>query len=196
MLTLLLVHSSEAQRINFKTFVQGEGITLTLVDNPLGLNFNQKQNIIVVGDPSVIDIILGDMQVVVVEIDAPIEYDLIAELNWSSGLSLGASDTGTLIPFNMRWAYNNTGEPTDMARRASAIEIPPLFHTLQFPVRRRTAGGPPPPPPTPDHAGYVRPRSKAYLFFYGSLGPIPNNIPAGNYGGTIQLTVNYADNTF
>lgn len=186
---------SLAQRINFSTFVQGEEILLTLLDQP-NLNFNRKSRVIVVGQTSPVTINIGDEATLVVEIDAPIEYDITAQLTWDKGLSINGSDTGITVPFEFRFAYNNTGELTDVERRANAVQIPPMFHTITFPMRRRTAGGPPPPPPTPEHGGYVRPRGKAYLFFYGSLGPVPNNLRAGNYSGDIQLSVTYADNTF
>lgn len=184
-----------AQRINFSTFVQGEDIIITLLDQTT-LNFNRKQQVIVVGDPSIVSVNLTDDATLVVEIDAPIEYDITAAITWDKGLSINGSDTGITVPFEFRFAYNNTGELTDVERRASAVQVPPMFHTVTFPMRRRTAGGPPPPPPTPEHGGYVRPRGKAYLFFYGNLGPIPNNIRSGNYAGDIQLSITYADNTF
>jgi hypothetical protein len=194
---ILICFGSEslAQRINFSTFVQGEEILLTLLDQP-NLNFNRKSRVIVVGQASPVVINIGDDATLVVEIDAPIEYDITAELTWDKGLSINGSDTGIMVPFEFRFAYNNTGELTDVERRANAVQIPPMFHTITFPMRRRTAGGPPPPPPTPEHGGYVRPRGKAYLFFYGSLGPVPNNLRAGNYSGDIQLSISYADNTF
>lgn len=184
-----------AQRINFSTFVQGEDIIITLLDQTT-LNLNRKQQVIVVGDPSIVSVNLTDDATLVVEIDAPIEYDITAAITWDKGLSINGSDTGITVPFEFRFAYNNTGELTDVERRANAIQIPAMFHTVTFPMRRRTAGGPPPPPPTPEHGGYVRPRGKAYLFFFGNLGPIPDNIRSGNYSGDIQLSITYADNTF
>lgn len=195
-LAFLICVPSVAQRINFSTFVQGDAIMLTLIDNADGLVFNRKQQVIVVGDPSIVSVNINDNAVVVVEIDAPIEYDLTAELIWEKGLSYNGLDTGVTVPFDFRFAYNNTGELSDTERRANATPVPPMFHTITFPVRRRTAGGPPPPPPTPEHGGYMRPRAKAYLYIYGNLGPIPTGIRAGNYSADIQLNVTYADNTF
>lgn len=194
-LALMLSMPVLAQRINFSTFVQGEDIIITLLDQST-LNFNRKQQVIVVGDPSVVSVSITDDATLVVEIDAPVEYDITAAITWDKGLSINGSDTGITVPFDFRFAYNNTGELTDVERRANAVQVPPMFHTVTFPMRRRTAGGPPPPPPTPDHSGYVRPRGKAYLFFYGNLGPIPDNIRSGNYSGDIQLSITYADNTF
>lgn len=193
-LILLLPVLAEAQRINFKPFVQGEGITLTVTDNPTGLNFNAKQSIIVIGDPNPVHINLTDNQVVVVEIEAPIEFDLTVNFSWSKNLSLGGLDTGVVVPFTLRYAYNNTGEFTDMERRVNAIEVPEMYHTVTLPVRRRRAGGPPLPPPTPEHEGYVRPKAKAYFYIYGTLSGAPSNASSGNYSGEIEIIVNYADN--
>lgn len=195
-LALLVSYSATGQRINFSTFVQGEEIMLTLIDNPDGLVFNRKQQVIVVGDPGVVSINITDNSVVVVELDAPIEFDLTAELTWETGLSLNGLDTGVTVPFDFRFAYNNTGELSEAERRANAIQVPPMYSTITFPVRRRSAGGPPPPPPTPEHGGYLRPRGKAYLYIYGNLGPIPSGIRAGNYSADIQLNITYADNTY
>jgi len=193
-LLLLLPALATAQRINFKPFVQGEGITLMVTDNPAGLNFNAKQSIIVVGDPNPVNIVLTDNQAVVFEVEAPLDFDLTVELVWSKNLSLGGLDTGIMVPFTLRYGYNNTGEFTDMERRANAIEVPEMYHTVTLPVRRRRAGGPPLPPPTPEHAGYVRPKGKTYFYVYGTLSGAPSNASSGNYSGTIEVNVNYADN--
>jgi hypothetical protein len=194
---LLIAHSLplKAQRINFGAHVKDEAITLTIVNNPMGLNFNDQQRVIVVGDPTPVVIGINDNPTIVIEVDAPIEYDLTAEFNWSPGLYLGI-DTGTTVPFNLNFAYNNTGEITDIDRRLAAVQVPSAFRTVTLPVRRRTGGGPPLPPPTPDHEGFVRQRGKAYFYVYGSLGPIPSNIRSGNYVGEITLYINYNENNF
>lgn len=190
------VQSTTAQRINFATHVQDETINLNFASNPLGLNFNDKQRIIIVGDITPVTINLTDNQAVVLEVEAPIEYDLTVEFSWTPGLSYLGLDTGTLIPFNLGIGYNNTGELSDMDRRATAVEVPSAFKTVTLPVRRRTGGGPPLPPPTPDHEGFVRQRGKVFLYVYGTLGPIPNNIPSGNYLGSIDIYINYNENNF
>lgn len=196
LLLSLVTTQSLAQRINFKPFVQGENITLTLVENPLGLNFNLKQSIIVAGDPSPVTISLTETQAVVVEIEAPLDYDLTFELSSNGRMSIGNMDTGITVPFTPRYAYNNTGETSDMARRMSAVQLPQGFSVVTLPVRRRQAGGPPGPPPTPEHGGYVRPRGSVFLYIYGDFGPADAQAPAGIYSGTIELNVNYSDNAF
>jgi hypothetical protein len=190
-----LFTTAQAQRINFKPFVGNESISLTVLENPAGLNFNSKQPLIPVGQNFPVTIDLSDLSAVVVEIDAPIEFDVTVSFSSDLGLTLNGSGGGIPVPFGMRFAYNNTGESTDGARRLAAVEVPMGYSVLTLPMRRRLSGAPAP-PPTPDHDGYVRPRGKAYLYVYGSLGPIPSNIPSGNYSGTINLVVDYADNSF
>ena len=183
-----------AQRINFKPFVQGENITLTVLENQAGLNFSSKMPILV-GSPYITEIGLNDPQVVVVEIQGPVEYDLTLDFTIPNGLSYLGNDTGTMVPVGIRYAYSNTGEPTSVAGRSYAVEVPPLFRSIQFPLRKRRLGGPPPPPPTPMHGGYTRLRDKAYVYVYGNLGPVPSSILPGLYSGLVTLTVSYADNT-
>lgn len=194
-LLLVFTNSLLGQRINFKPFVQDETITATIVSNPLGLNFNNKQSIIVAGDPNPVSVEIVDMATVVIEIDAPIDYDITLEFSSTPRLSIGGVDTGITVPFNLKFAYNNSGETSDVTRRLAAIQVPAAFNVLTLPMRRR-AGGPPGPPPTPDHEGYVRPRGKLYVYIYGSLGPAPSNTPTGVYMTDVNLTINYSDNAF
>lgn len=195
---LLIINSqvSNGQRINFKPFIQDENIQLTTVENPLGLNFNLKQPLIVAGDFNPVTVNILDNATVVIELDAPLEYDLTVEITNLPRLGLGGIDTGITVPFSLKFAYNNTGELSDMARRMSAIEVPDLYNVVTFPMRRRVNGGPPPPPPTPDHSGYTRPRTKSYLYIYGTLGPVPSSVPSGNYSTEIDILVNYSDNAY
>lgn len=195
-LFILNTAPSNAQRINFSTHVRDESIILNILNNPLGLNFNDQQRIIVVGDPSIVTIGINDFATIVIEVDAPIEYDLTAEFTTSLGLSYLGLDTGITVPFELNIAYNNTGEYSDIERRLSAVQVPTAYRTVTLPVRRRTAGGPPLPPPTPDHEGFVRQRGKVYFYLYGKLGPIPTGIRSGNYSGEISLYINYNENNF
>jgi hypothetical protein len=190
-----LLPAAQAQRINFKTFVGNEAISLNVLENAAGLNFNLKQPYIPVGQNFPINIVINDLSTVVVEIDAPTDFDVTFSFSSDNGLTLSGSGSGIPIPFSLRYAYNNTGEIGDAARRLNAVEVPRGYSTVTMPMRRRTAGAPAP-PPTPNHDGYVRPRTKAYVYVYGDLGPIPNNIPSGVYNATINLIVDYDDTTF
>ena len=191
--SLFLPRLAQAQRINFSTFVQGEGLLMNIVQNTAGLNFSSVRPIFV-GDPQVTSIGLMDQFVVVLQIEGPLEYDLLLELTSPAGLGFGGVDTGVRVPFDLRFAYNNTGESDDNSRRSSAIEVPGLYRQVQLPMRARRAGGPPPPPPTPMHGGFVRPRGSVYVYLYGHLGPVPAGIRSGLYSGEIVLNVSYADN--
>lgn len=195
-LLLALSFDSYCQRINFKPFVQDETINVQIVQNPMGLNFNAKQRIIVVNDPTPVSILLSDIEAVVIEIEAPIDYDLTLEFLLPEYLSFGGLDTGVTVPLSIRLAYNNTGEMDDASRRISAIEVPAMFKVITLPVQRRQIGGPPLPPPTPDHQGYTRPRGKVFIYLYGVLSGAPQNARAGNYSSEVILNVNYADNSF
>lgn len=191
--SLLLPQGVQAQRINFSTYVQGEGLVMTIVQNQAGLNFSSVRPILI-GDPQVTSIGLMDQFVVVLQIEGPLEYDVLLELDWPAGLGFGGIDTGVRIPFDFRFAYNNTGELDDNSRRMSAIQVPGLYRQVQLPIRARRAGGPPPPPPTPMHGGFVRPRGSVYVYLYGNLGPVPSGIRSGFYSGNLVLNVSYATN--
>lgn len=183
-----------AQRINFKTFVEDESIGVNILENPMGLNFNRKEPLLYPGLSIPVSIGLNDVASVVVEIDAPLEYDLSLSFI-SENLTLEGNGVGESIPFSLQFAYNNTGETNDIARRLAAVEVPTGFSNLTLPVRRRAAGAPGP-PPTPEHGGYVRPRGKVYIFVYGTLGPISSSVLAGDYMSNINLTIDYADTAF
>lgn len=194
MALLLPTASTFAQRVNFKSFAQDELIDIVVAENPGGLNFNRKQAFIPVGNSTPVDVNINDLATVVLEIDAPLEYDLSFTftsdntLAWEGGI-------GPTIPFQLRFAYNNTGESSDAQRRMNAVEVPVGFTTVTMPVRRRIAGAPGP-PPTPEHGGFVRPRGKAYVYVYGQLGAVPSTANSGNYSGSVVLTVTHADVSF
>lgn len=194
MALLLPSLAANAQRINFKSFAQDELLIATITENPGGLNFNNKQAFIPVGNATPIDVNLMDNATVVLEVEGPMEYDLSFSftsdnvLTWEGG-------SGPTIPYQLRFAYNNTGELSDAQRRANAVEVPFGFTSVTMPVRRRVAGAPGP-PPTPDHAGYVRPRAKAYIYVYGQLGAVPSSANSGTYTGDIVLTISHADLSF
>lgn len=191
--TLLTPYVLLAQRINFGTYVQGEALRVNIIQNPSGLNFSRERAIFV-GDPAVTRIDLLSQNAVVIEIEGPVEYDVFLEFDFPVGLGFGGVDTGVLIPFDFRFAYNNTGETDDNSRRLSAVQVPGLYRQLQLPMRARRSGGPPPPPPTPMHGGFVRPRGSMYVYLYGNFGPVPSGIRSGFYSGTIVLNVSYATN--
>lgn len=182
------------QRVNFKSYVQDELIISSIAENPNGLNFNNKQAFIPVGNSSPIDINLLDNATVVLEVDAPLEYDLTFSFIYDNVLTWEGG-SGPTLPFQLRFAYNNTGEPSDSQRRTNAVEVPVGFNSVTMPVRRRVAGTPGP-PPTPNHSGFVRQRAKSYIYVYGQLGAVPSIANSGTYSGNIVLTISHADYNF
>ncbi len=62
--------------------------------------------------------------------------------------------------------------------------------SAQFPILAR-GNQPPGPPPTPVYEGYnpAAFNETAYLYLYGSLNV--GNVDAGNYSGSITVTVSY-----
>lgn len=191
---LLSAANAFGQRVNFKTFAQDELILSTIAENPNGLNFNNKQAFIPVGNTMPIDVNLLDNATVVIEVDAPAEYDLTLSFAYDNALTWEGG-SGPTIPYLLRFAYNNTGELSDSQRRGNAVEVPVGFNTVTLPVRRRVSGAPGP-PPTPEHSGYIRPRAKAYVYVYGQLGAVPSNANSGTYTGNVVLTISHADLSF
>lgn len=179
-----------AQRINFNTWTGSEDIVLTSPQGAMpGLNFNQKQaSISALGEGVVIDI--NDQQTVVYEIEAPEGFDLVVEVDALNVLTL-LGNTEETIPFQLRIAYNNQGAPDHLSGKGSAIELPLGFNSISFPVSRRMSGAPGP-PPTPEHGGYTRPKAKAYLYLYATLGPIGSVLP-GEYEGNIIINVSFSN---
>ncbi|MDZ7757834.1 hypothetical protein [Rhodohalobacter sp.] len=62
--------------------------------------------------------------------------------------------------------------------------------TARFPIlsRRQQPPGPPPPPPTGDF-DQSQVNETAYIYFYGQIDV--GNVVAGQYRGTITVTVEY-----
>lgn len=179
-----------AQRINFNTWTGSENITVTAVGTGLNsLNFNDKQKVLLAGSPAVV-IGKTDPQVAIFEIEAPSEYDITVELDFPFFLYKDGIPTGDQkFPLALQLAYVNEAPPgfEFLTGGATAQEVPAGFNSVTFPVNRRAAGAPL--PPTPEYGGYTRPKSKVYVYVYGSVGPIGQNISAGDYLGNVTLSV-------
>jgi len=180
---------AEAQRINFGFFATG-GITIT----PVGaneLNFNQKTQIILPGNPGV-QILRTDDQALILEIEGRIDLDITVSIDADPSLVLFVGATPHAIPLTVNFAYHNIGPAvlTNETIRLQALEVPAGFISATFPMRRRLSG-PPTPPPTPDHIGHTHPMGKSYLVIYGTMGQVPLNSPVGLYQATINVNVEY-----
>jgi hypothetical protein len=182
-----------AQRINFSTWTGSDDITITPVLASPTLNFNQKEANIRANSPAV-TINLTDNQAVAFRIEAPEGFDLTVEVDAPTVLSLNGTGTEPeeQIPFRVGIAYSNLLAGDEMTAKNSAVQLPLGFYNVTFPVNRRTSGAPGP-PPTPESGSYVRPKSTAWLFLYGELGPI-GPVNAGNYLGDITINVYFTSN--
>jgi hypothetical protein len=181
---LVMAGSLCAQHISFGTWA-GPGLTLTN-GTPQDLNFNDKTPIIITGNNQSVTISLNDGEAAVLTIEGTEYLDVTVTVDAPPTLDLDATNH---IPINIGFAYSNLN-PTDIATaKTQAVEVPAGFNTATFPILRRTSG-PPGPPPTPPYEGYVPPKKTAYLFIYGTLGPV-GNVNAGLYDGTINVRVEY-----
>lgn len=174
-----------AQHISFGTWA-GAGLTLTK-GTPQDLNFNDKSPLIITGNNQSVTISLTDGEAAVLTIEGTEYLDVTVYVDAPPTLELDATNS---IPVSIRFAYSNLNPGEDVTTaKTQAVEVPAGFNSATFPILRRTSG-PPGPPPTPPYEGYVPPKKTAYLFIYGTLGPV-GNVNAGLYDGTINVRVEY-----
>jgi len=184
-LTLLTASPVVAQRINFGIYTTSQGLSATVSGN---LNFNAKQPIIASNSNTSVTITLNDDACQWIEITGDATRDITITITPDPYLTIGAGGPGNQIPFTCQFAYSNLGS-TLSAAKGVAVQIPGGFTSITLPMLRRTSGVPAP-PPTPAHGGYTPPSIKAYLFLYGTLGPV-GNVSAGYYTGTVNVSVQY-----
>jgi hypothetical protein len=182
---------ASAQRINFRTWTGSEDIILTSMRgvNPR-ISFNSKKSVIVARSEK-IEIGLPDEQAMVFKIEAPLGYDLTVEINSPTHLYKDGEPNKGAIPVSFRMAYNNQNAQNEFIGKQNVVEIPDGFNNATFPVSRRITSTPPV-PITPDHENYKKPMGAAYLYIYGSFGPV-GNVAAGEYLGEVQLNVYFAN---
>lgn len=185
-LLCFIAQASIAQRISFSTYTGSDDITLNSVMAAPELNFNLKQPIITSGTSVAIN--LSDNQAVAFRIEAPENFDLTVEVDAPMFLTF-SDDPAQIIPFQVKLAYNNMLPGNELAGKAGAVELPAGFTNVTFPVNRRMAGAPGP-PPTPLTGTEVRNKSTAYLYIYGSMGPV-GTVPAGDYSAQITVNVSF-----
>jgi len=173
------------QRINFRTFTTDNITLTTLVDN--FLDFNERQPVIIPGQTVTIG--LADAPATILRLEARADLDVTITITADPFLTLNPTN---LIPLTISFAYSNIGAMTHAAAQSQAVVVPGGFTQVRFPVTRR-ATGPPGPPPTPDHPGHTQPMATAYLFIFGTIGPVPTNAAAGMYIGNINIFAEYAN---
>lgn len=180
-----------AQRITFSTWTGSDDINIS---SPQGvfpaLDFSQKKRVILPNSEAV-SIGLNDNLAVIFELEAPNGYDLTVELSAPPVFVL-ADDPSQTIPFQMRMAYNNRSPSDPISGKLQAQELPVGFSSITFPVNRNGSGLPAA-PPSPEFGGFSRPKTKAYIYLYGSIGPI-GNVPTGRYDAEININVSFTSN--
>lgn len=185
-LSLLTEFGVMAQRVSFGLNATS-GIVLQTgsVDE---LDFNAKQTVIMAGQT--VSISFTDAQTAILSISACVDYDVTVTIDAPQNLDL--INTIHKAPLKVGFAYSNLGAVNEEIAKTQAVLVPEGFNSATFPVLRRAAAQPPGPPPTPDHVDYTQLRATAYIFIYGTLGPVPTNAASGIYSGDIQVTVTYS----
>jgi hypothetical protein len=183
-ISLQLLMSVKAQRVSFGLYATDDLVLTPL--NLSELNFNQKQPFIIAGQTITIN--MTDDASAVLTIEGRTDLDINVTIDAPSTLDL---DVTNKVPFALKFSYSNIGASNELIAKASAIEVPPGFTSATFPILRR-ASNLPAPPPTPNHIGYSAPTRTAYLFLYGTLGPVSASSATGFYTGNINIHVEYA----
>jgi hypothetical protein len=182
-LSLLISQCINAQRINFSTWA-----ATSIVVQPVSVNTLDFGNMLL-GAALPNDISL--LNATAFEIIAPVSYDVVVTLDSPAVLT---GPGGNTIPFSGKMAWSNQGTANSTLANQIAVEVPAGFNSVTFPIRKFTGGLPAPPPNPLDGNTTTRTTTKAYIFIYGSAGPASVGIPAGNYTGTMTLTVEYVNN--
>ena len=185
-LAVLTASPVAAQRINFGAYTTSQGLSATVSGT---LNFNAKQPVIVSNSNASVTIALNESECQWIEILGDATRDITITITADPNLTIGAGGPGNEIPYACRFAYSNLGSPNASTAKGVAVEVPVGFTSITLPILRRTSGAPAP-PPTPAHGGYAAPHATAYLFIYGTLGPV-GNVAAGYYTGTVNVHVQY-----
>ena len=186
LLSALVVRVGVAQKINFGAYTGSQTINLTTNGS---LIFTDLRRIILSNSNATCTIAFSD-NLPYIQIVGDATRDITITVTAPTYLTVGAGGAGKQIPFVCNFAYSNLGSADAATAKLSAVQIPTGFTAITLPMLKRTAGVPAP-PPTPAHGGYTAPPATAYLFLYGTLGPV-GNVNAGYYTGLINVSVNYA----
>ena len=179
--------------LNMMTYAQQLNIMLNTSEDIVvtatgkgSLNFNEKNYLIEAG--KVVDVLLSDNAAAAIIIEGQSDRDITLILDAPPRLTLDASNS---IPFMARMAYSNIGASMESQARVSATELTPGANSFTIPMLRnnslftgRAAGS----APSADDPSTGR----VFFFLYGTLGPVPQNSPAGLYTGDINIHVSYA----
>lgn len=192
MLMLMTATASLAQNIRFRIQAP-DAITLTK-QGSIDMAFDG----LVLDSDMVSTIAIGDThRMAVLAIDAPAHYELTVYIEPANNdrLLLNGTESDQWIPFTLEFAYANPGYPvteTYIKALTDAVEIPTGLGQITFPVSSR-ASRLLPPPPSAKYGNYKVSKQRAFLFFYGRLGSTNagNNVVAGTYETTIEVTIDF-----
>jgi len=124
----------------------------------------------------------------VFEITAPEGSDLTVRINTPSTLTGPDSE---IIPFNLKFAYSNQGLVESKAR-LNTVEVKKGLDMVTFSVKNSAKGLLTYIPSYPESGNITRTTGKAYLYIYGSAGPPGAGAIAGEYAGTVNISVEYS----
>lgn len=181
-LVTLWSFSAQGQRITFGTWA-GSDIAI----QPVSQNTLSFGNLIRGGQAKEIDLNGATAFI----ITAPEGYDLTVTID---AVPVLTGPNGKTIPYTLAYAYSNRGYTLETDARLNADVVTSGFTSVTFPVKRNAMGLPPPPPAPLDGDSQVsvqRITATAYLFVYGTAGPAGTDAEAGEYTGTINITVEY-----
>lgn len=122
---------------------------------------------------------------VVFEITAPEGSDLTVRIDAPS--TLIGPDYKT-IPFNLRFAYSNQGLVESKAR-LNTVEVIKGLNMVTFPVKNSVTGLQAHTLTSPESDSTPLTTGKVYLYIYGSAGPPGVGAVAGEYAGTVNISV-------
>lgn len=190
------LESVQAQgRINFGQFQSDSSIRVRKL-GPQELNFNKRNRVILQESFGDIRVGMEDPELVVYEIEAPKQMDIIIRYEWTPLRRVGTSSSYSgLAPSNLflhvRAAYSNRGATTLAQALSQVVELPPHASSVVLPVLRRAVDSPPGLPPAPSTGSDVTDRARLYFFVYGEILPWMGRISAGRYTGQVFISFGY-----
>ncbi len=185
-LSAVSVHSQDIRFGEYGSYtieLEDIGLSDLIFDGPI--NSNSGSHSVELIDAKVLAII--GVKYLDVDVDISAEGKLLLD-----GNAAYMDDSERSIPFTLQAAYANNGENNVSTARPIGIANTPSLSsgTARFPIlsRRQQPPGPPPTPPTGDFDQSLV-NETAYLYFYGQIDV--GNVVAGQYSGTITVTIEY-----
>jgi hypothetical protein len=181
-------------RINFGQFQPDSSIQVRKL-GPLELNFNTRNRVILQESFGHVRIGLDDPELVVYEIEAPKQMDILISYEWTPLRRIGSpAPYNNLTPsllLNIRAAYSNRGATSLAQALSQVVELPPHASSVVLPVLRSHVSSPPGLPPAPSSESIAADRAKLYFFVFGEILPWMGRISAGRYTGQVYISFGY-----